>query len=56
MNDIKIRHSLQLSRIYGKHAEKIRKIKAIVQDVHTDDDEFDGEKLAMVSNFCKSRL
>ncbi|KAL1809936.1 hypothetical protein ACET3Z_026926 [Daucus carota] len=44
LNDNKIRHSLQVSRIHGKHAKKIRDMKAMIQAVHTDDDDSDGEE------------
>ena len=44
LNDNKIRHSLQVSRIHGKHAKKIRDMKAMIQAMHTDDDDSDGEE------------
>ena len=43
LNDNKIRHSLQVSKIYGKHAKKIRKLKAMVQAVQTDEDDSEAE-------------
>ncbi|KAL6544507.1 hypothetical protein OROMI_023371 [Orobanche minor] len=42
MNELKIKHMLERCKIFEKHGNKIKQLKQLVNDVHTDD-ESEGE-------------